>query len=237
MPFLADATNSCAVPGTSISFHGLVMVDKQVRVLPLSPAFPCNDSELNRRPLYIAFQAARHLLSCIKRDAATLVGLGSSLPAIPGSRRRLPNVSGLQQFPDNNKHSGAAGQRIHFEILDRFMTGLQGDHLLYLASTTNPNTPDTDVILIKFSKSYSLDLHSYCNSIGHAVRRSRAARACCVSRLDGCGCGWTSGSVAVLRLCCIPYCSPPHCVVALMYIYWAPWLYSHYRILPLCFVS
>ena len=28
-------------------------------------------------------------------------------------------------------------------------------------------------------------------------------------------------------MCCIPYCSPRHCVVALMYIYWAPWPYSH----------
>ena len=48
------------------------------------------------------------------------------------------------------------------------MTGLQGKHLLYLASMTNPNTPHTDVILIKFSKSYGLALHNYCYSTGHA---------------------------------------------------------------------
>ena len=58
-----------------------------------------------------------------------------------------------------------AGVRIDFEITERFMTGLEGNHHLYLAFTVNP---DPVVILAKFSRAYSMALHNYCASIGHA---------------------------------------------------------------------
>jgi serine/threonine protein kinase len=136
------------------------MIDKQVRVLPLTPAFPCNDSELhNRMPLYAAFRAARCLLARIEQDAASLVESPSPLPAIPGSSRRFPNVCSLLRV------SGQAEERIHFHITERLVTGLKGNHLLYLASTTDPKP---QVIVLKFSRQYGVGLHQFCASMGHA---------------------------------------------------------------------
>jgi len=139
------------------------MIDKQVRVLPLTPAFPCNDSELyNRMSLYAAFGAARRLLVRIERDAESLVGLPSPSPAIPGSQRRYPNVGSLLRVSGNN---GQAGERVHFQITERLRTGLGGKRLLFLASTIGP---DPKVIVIKFSRQYGRDFHVFCTSLGHA---------------------------------------------------------------------
>lgn len=168
MIFLADVTNSNIVPGTYISFHGLVMIDKQVRALPLTPAFPCNDSELyNRMPLYSAFGAACRLLACIERDAASFVGsLLPSPPEIPGSYRRHPNVTCLLRVSSSNTQAASqAGERVYFQITEKLATGLKGKHLLYLAKTPDP---DPQVILVKFARQYSKDLHQFCASIGHA---------------------------------------------------------------------
>ena len=139
------------------------MVDKQVRILPLTPAFPCNDSELhNRMRLYVAFGATRRLLARIEQDAAGLVNLPSPTPEIPGPSRRYPNVSSLQRVSSNN-----TGERLEFQITERLMTGLQGNHLLYLASTTDPNPQE---ILLKFSRQYGRELHQFCTSINHAPK-------------------------------------------------------------------
>jgi serine/threonine protein kinase len=140
------------------------MVDKQVRVLPLTPAFPCNDSELhNRMPLYAAFGAARRLLARIEQDAAGLVTSPSLLPEIHGSRRRHPNICSLLRVSAGNNTQ--AEERINFQITERLMTGLEGKRFLYLASTTDPNP---QVILVKFSRQYSKDLHQFCTSVNHA---------------------------------------------------------------------
>ena len=145
------------------------MIDKQVRALPLTPAFPCNDSELyDRMPLYAAFGAARRLLACIERDAASFVGPPppSPPPEIPGSCRRHPNVTSLLQVSSNNTQAASqAGERVYFRITEKLVTGLKGKLLLYLASTTDP---DPQVILVKFARQYSKDLHQFCASIGHA---------------------------------------------------------------------
>jgi len=151
------------IRGTYISFHGLVMIDKQVRILPLTPIFPCNDSELhNRVPLYAAFGATRHLLTRIKEDAAGFVESPSPLPEIPGSSRQYPNICSLQRVSSNN---GPAEEQLQFQITERLMTGLEGNHLLYLASTTDPNP---QIILLKFSRQYGRELHQFCASINHA---------------------------------------------------------------------
>lgn len=140
------------------------MVDKQVRVLPLTPAFPCNDSELhNRMTVYAAFGAARHLLTVIEQDAASLV-MSPPPPPILGSCRRYPNVSSLLRVSSNNSRAGDR-LKLNFQITDRLMTGLEGNRLMYLASTPNP---DPQVILVKFSRKYSMDLHQFCHSINHA---------------------------------------------------------------------
>jgi hypothetical protein len=137
------------------------MVDEQVRILPLTHVFPCNDSELhNRRPLYLAFEAACRLLTCIRRDAASLVE--SPSPAILGSCRRLPNINGLFRVIGGKTQTR---ERVRFQIIERFATDLGGKRYLYRASTTDPNSQD---ILVKFSRQYGVDVHMFCASIQHA---------------------------------------------------------------------
>ena len=139
------------------------MINKQVRILPLTPSFPCNDSELhNRVPLYAAFGAARRLLALIKEDAASIVRSLSPQLAIPRSHRRHPNISSLLRVSSDN---GQAEERVHFQITNTLTTGLKGKHLLYIASTTDPNPKQ---ILVKFTRGYSTHLHQICHSIGHA---------------------------------------------------------------------
>jgi len=136
------------------------MIDRQVRVLPLTPAFPCNDSELhNRMPLYVAFAAARRLLAHIERDAASLVE--SPSPPIPEPSRRHPNIRSLLRASSNMQEE----ERVNFRITERLMTGLEGKHLLYLAWTTDLNP---QLILLKFSRQYGKELHQFCTSITHA---------------------------------------------------------------------
>ena len=162
---LGRVTNSGVVSGTYISFHGLVMVDKQVRILPLTVVFPCNDSELHdRMPLYAAFGAACHLLARIREDAASLVASPSPPPAILGSCRRHPSVCSLSRISSDNRQTG---RRLDFQITETFTTGLQGKRYMYLATTT-ANRANPQVILVKFSRKYSTELHLFCVSIGHA---------------------------------------------------------------------
>lgn len=91
--FVRGPDSSVAI-GTLISFVGLVMVDKQVRVLPLAHPFIANDNGLpDRVPLYAAFEAAGRLLVSIEEDTARLVI--SPSPPISGSHGRLPDVRSL----------------------------------------------------------------------------------------------------------------------------------------------
>jgi hypothetical protein len=132
------------------------MIDSQVRNLPLTPSFPCNDREFQDRvPLYAAFSAAKGLLTEIQTDAESFV---KSPPlAIPPTRRRFPNIQSLLRFPNNK-------ERIQFHIIESL-----GDHvpsrLVYVANTSNPN-PKT--ILLKFSRKYGKDLHQFCAKEGWA---------------------------------------------------------------------
>jgi hypothetical protein len=158
--FLCFAGVANSRTGAYISFHGLVMVDKQVRSLPLTPAFPCNDSELhNRRPLYAAFGAACHLLTVIEQDSMKLVR-SSSLPILRSSRR-FPDISSVLRISG----SEAQNEQINFQIVERLTPDSGGRRFLYRATTPGPNSQD---ILVKFSRQYSIDLHAFCASKNHA---------------------------------------------------------------------
>ena len=147
MVFLADLANLSFVSGTYISFHGLIMINKQVCILPLTPFFPCNDNELHNRVLfYVAFGAACCLLALIKEDAASIVRSSSPQLTIHRSHKQHPNISSLLWvFSDN----GQAEEQVHFQITNTLMMGLKGKQLLYLASITDPNLK---LILIKFTR-------------------------------------------------------------------------------------
>lgn len=155
---LFEVTDSNVAIGTLILFVGLVMLDKQVWVLPLAHPFIANDSDLpDRVPLYATFEAASRLLVRIEQDAARLVT--SPPPHISGSHRRLPDVHSLLQ----SSGSDVQVERINFQIIQKVETGLEGRRHLYLATTDN-----NQQILIKFSRQYGKELHEFCASMTYA---------------------------------------------------------------------
>ena len=132
------------------------MVDSQVRNLPITPSFPCNDREFKDRvPLYAVFSAARDLLASLNTDAENFVKLPPL--AIPPTHRRFPNIQSLLRFPNGK-------ERIQFQITESL-----GDHLqhtlLYVAFTLGPRSK---TILVKFARKYGKDLHQFCANEGYA---------------------------------------------------------------------
>ena len=137
------------------------MIDTQVRMLPLTPAFPCADSELeSRAPLYAAFSAARDLLKSIEEDEEEF--LKSSTPENHSPvLHQFPDIQSLSlcQLPSDNQQE----QRIDFRITASLEYGLQG-RFLYLAET------ESQTILVKFSRMYSKELHEFCAARNYAPR-------------------------------------------------------------------
>jgi hypothetical protein len=123
--FSAGAADLRVVPGEYISFHGLVMVDAQVRMLPLTPAFSCKDSAFeSRAPLYAAFSAAKDLLKNIEKDAKEFVE-SSAQENQNAILHSFPNIQSLCRFPSD----GQQEQRINFRITESFGGGIQGRSL------------------------------------------------------------------------------------------------------------
>jgi len=135
------------------------MIDTQVRILPLTPSFPCNDCELERAPLYAAFSAAKDLLKSIQRDAEEFVK--SSPPAIP-IPYRFSDIQSLCQFPRDSWQE----ERIHFQITRRLGDDMKS-HLLYIANTLDF---EPKIILVKFSRKYGKELHEFCASHNYAPK-------------------------------------------------------------------
>jgi hypothetical protein len=103
---------------------------------------------LDRKLLYSAFIAASVLQAHILEGGERLL---SNLPAeeIPVHMRHLPAVSRLCRYPPSSEH-------FTFEILC-VLPDLEPYRLLYLAET-----PDKQLILIKFTERYSIQLHEFC---------------------------------------------------------------------------
>ena len=145
------------------------MIDKQVRTLNLVDPFICNDSHIrNRARLYTTFAAARRLLVRIEEDAASLVA--TPPPYITQAHRRLPDIHNLRRVGENGQ---VEERRIGFQITQELDTGLTGERYLYLATTADlVTTTDQDQtqIVVKFTRTYSKDLHMFCASIQRAPR-------------------------------------------------------------------
>jgi serine/threonine protein kinase len=106
--------------------------------------------------LYSAFTAASVLQAQILQDATRLL---KNPPAkIQANARRLPAVSRLQ------KHPTSSGDHLAFEIRGLFHDK-QLNRFLYVAETAGTNK---QLILIKFARRYSIDLHEFCANSGHA---------------------------------------------------------------------
>jgi serine/threonine protein kinase len=140
------------------------MIDTQVRILPLTVAFPCNDSALeNRALLYAAFLAARDLLKNIEKDAEEFVKSSASEKPIQDS---FPDVQSLRRFiPRDSQQEEEEAEQLYFQIIDCVDQRALG-RFLYVANDTEKHTQ----ILVKFTKRYSKELHEFCVSQGFAPR-------------------------------------------------------------------
>ena len=168
----ADVTDPSIVPGSFISFLGLVTIDTQVRMLPITLTLPCTDSALeSRAALYAAFSAARELVESIEKDAKEFAESPAPEPQSP-ILHKFPNIQSLRLHqPSSNSQQE---QRIAFQITDSLGNGAQ-DRFLYLAKC------EVKTIPVKFSRTYGKELHEFC------AARNCAPQLLAFERLPG---GW-----------------------------------------------
>jgi hypothetical protein len=130
--------------------HQLLSVTPGLSLLP--NASYGRDREL----LYQVFSAATKLRDNIMAEASAVIE--NLPPIIPDHVFALPAVSRLRT------HQGDGGC-LEFEIKDHY--GCREAHRhLFLAHFKDSDTK----ILVKFSRTYSLELHQYCLDHGHALR-------------------------------------------------------------------
>ncbi|KAH8990741.1 hypothetical protein EDB92DRAFT_1862947 [Lactarius akahatsu] len=151
--------------GCDITFYAVLVVDHQIRLVSLTPTLSCVQSASDgrdRKSLYLAFAAASVLQAQILEDARkpneTRKLLKDPTAAeIPAGNRRYPAISKLSV--SKYATSRALDDYLTFEIC-----GLLDDRVLYKAKRPGAD----ELILIKFSQRYSIDLHHFCAKAGHA---------------------------------------------------------------------
>ncbi|KAH9077692.1 hypothetical protein EDB83DRAFT_2548709 [Lactarius deliciosus] len=157
------------IVGCDITFYAVLAVDHQIGLVSLTPALSCVQSASegrDRKSLYLAFAAASVLQAQILEDAQKLEDARKLLKnptaaEIPAGNRRYPTISQLSV----SKYATSRG-------LDDYLTfencGLLDDRahgrLLYKAKRPGID----ELILIKFVRRYSIDLHHFCAKAGHA---------------------------------------------------------------------
>lgn len=125
------------------------------RIVSLTPGLSCIQASGegdDRVALYKAFTAASVLLAHIKKEAMKLVINPPS--QIERSSRILPPISSL--------HDPTSDTHIKFTILELFSSTVINRHL-YIAKMI-----DGKKILVKFTRQYSYDLHTFCAKLGCA---------------------------------------------------------------------
>lgn len=139
-----------------------MLLKDQYRVVSLTPTLSCLDSASDGRDtelLRLAFAATIdfHLtiLADIQRYSNT-----PPTPILPETHR-LPAVTRLR------KH-GAVDDYVEFQIQEYFGTR-QPYRELYMAEAPT-DADDYSMILVKFSRTYCVDLHDYCSKAGHAPK-------------------------------------------------------------------
>ena len=146
--------------GCDVTFYAIIAIDHRFRLVSLTLTFSCIQSASDghdRMFLYSAFIAASVLQARILQDAEKLL---NNLPAvpIPARARRFPAVSKLPKYPPSPDNY------LTFEIRD-FFPDRQPYRHLYVAEMPGA---DKQLILIKFSRWYSIELHDFCAKSGHA---------------------------------------------------------------------
>ncbi|KAK2459838.1 hypothetical protein APHAL10511_008159 [Amanita phalloides] len=147
------------IVGCELTFYAVIAIDHRFKLVSLTPTFSCNQSASDgrdRKSLYLAFTAASVLQAQILQDVEKLQ---NNLPQeIPLKARRFPVVTKLRKYPSSSD------DHLNFEIQDVF-PDRQPYRFLYVAAT-----PDDQLVLIKFVRQYSIELHHFCAESGYAPR-------------------------------------------------------------------
>ncbi|KAF5316489.1 hypothetical protein D9619_006103 [Psilocybe cf. subviscida] len=179
-----DICSRWRVPALSIAidvqFHAVLLLGHQYRAVSLTPGLSLSPSASNgwdRKQLYNAFAAAYVLQRRIHRDL--------DLYSQPSEPRRavytrdeyvldipkefLPAVSKIREHGHDGDESNC--KYVEFDIIDYLGPRLDYRHLYSAKVRNDAVTPDQDkFIIVKFSKSYSIDLHDFCAERGHAPK-------------------------------------------------------------------
>ncbi|TEB27973.1 hypothetical protein FA13DRAFT_1736172 [Coprinellus micaceus] len=151
------------IVGFEVRFYAIIVLGLQYRVVSLTPALSCLQSASSgkeREALYSAFAAASELQACILADVE--LHLKTPLPPIPNGAHRLPAISRLL------KRGPGPSAYVEFEIED-YYPSRQSYRQLYYARYRGGEDVET-LILVKFSRTYCIELHEYCFQQGHAPR-------------------------------------------------------------------
>jgi hypothetical protein len=146
--------------GCDITFYALITVNTQIRLVHLTPTYSCIRSACegrDRRSLYRAFAAASVLQAHILDDAQRLLA-DPTAPIIPADDRRFPAISKLSAYRSTSDHD------LPFEIIDVFND--RAFRLLFLAKTWRSGVEE--LIILKFTQRYAVELHDLCAKEGHA---------------------------------------------------------------------
>ena len=111
----------------------------------------------DRAALRLAFAAAVELRSRIVKDIKRFSSTPPKL--IREGTHHFPAISKLRKHGNNSD--------LEFEIMERFPD--QGSYRhLYYAETSESEGGTSTSIVVKFSRTYSVDLHDHCFAKGHA---------------------------------------------------------------------
>ncbi|KAJ3514096.1 hypothetical protein NLJ89_g2575 [Agrocybe chaxingu] len=132
------------IVGHTVTFYATVLLKTQHRVVSLTPTLSCLPSASSGRDL-----------DTLRLAFAAMIDLRNFIIA------------------DINRHSndpphGVPSEYVRFQIKEYFDTW-QSHRGLYIADMPK-DTGSISTILVKFSRTYSVDLHDYCFRAGHAPK-------------------------------------------------------------------
>ncbi|KAJ7654728.1 hypothetical protein B0H17DRAFT_385197 [Mycena rosella] len=143
-------------PGPFVRFYAVILLQRP-RVVELTPMLGLRHDgaePMALTRLFNAFRAACVLQAHIHTDATALLA-EDRVSLRPLLDPRFPAVTRVRKFP-----AGPQDEHLEFELIARLHPS--PNRLLFTATT------GTETVLVKFSKTYSVDLHSFCQEAGHA---------------------------------------------------------------------
>ncbi|KAF8343363.1 hypothetical protein F5887DRAFT_1283597 [Amanita rubescens] len=146
------------IVGCKLTFYAIITIGHQLKLVSLTPTFSCIQSASDgrdRASLYLAFTAASVLQARILQDVEKLLDNPPSGPVLRYDNC-FPAVFKLRKYPP------PSNDYFSFKIQLLFPDP-RPNRLLYVAQT-----PDEKIVLIKFARRYSIELHDFCLGLGHA---------------------------------------------------------------------